>query len=344
MVLEFSRNAKAKQKHDNIFALRSLVVDDSDISSSLACLMQPDYSSHSSVIFTRLAEYLLQHNPDYVFENAGTGEEKFRPGTLPTWVPYWPNVVPKNRHSAFVHKFGAKSARQGEEDYNAGAGAPFIFRTLKGRKLRISAIEVSVLSSLSDPWALTGGDTGPPIRNFYESCAQLCKQSLLDMYGPTGQLRSEAFWRTLIGDKVRETPSTEYSFPAPVEWEQVHQDWLTSTWGPDGDIRKLVDKTQSTNPFGIQFAVACFGKPFAVTANEYMALVPHRARSGDTLCVIPGIKSPLLLRQKKLAAALAGGEESDVNSVEVVGSCYVHGLMEGQIFSEGVGEKKFAIL
>jgi hypothetical protein len=62
------------------------------------------------------------------------------------------------------------------------------------------------------------------------------------------------------------------------------------------------------------------------------------------LCVIPGIKSPLLLRQKKLAAAPADGEESDVNSVELVGSCYVHGLMEGQIFSEGVGEKEFVIL
>jgi hypothetical protein len=50
-----------------------------------------------------------------------------------------------------------------------------------------------------------------------------------------------------------------------------------------------------------------------------MALVPEFARTGDIVCVSPGLQWPLLLRKKENEASL-----------ELVGSCYVHGLMDGE--------------
>jgi hypothetical protein len=56
-----------------------------------------------------------------------------------------------------------------------------------------------------------------------------------------------------------------------------------------------------------------------------MALVPPGATIGDCVYVIGGLEVPFLTREKK-----AGRGE-----VELVGECYVHGIMDGEAKRHG---------
>ena len=54
------------------------------------------------------------------------------------------------------------------------------------------------------------------------------------------------------------------------------------------------------------------------TRGGYLGLVPAAARCGDVVAVLMGCDTPLVLRRRD-------GE------YEVVGECYVHGIMHGEV-------------
>jgi energy-converting hydrogenase Eha subunit E len=86
--LEWFAPSEAKEQRDKIFALRDLVLDDSDSKSPLARALRVDYCSGTPEIFARVARHLLSTNPDYLFKKSGTGWKREVPG-LPSWVPDW---------------------------------------------------------------------------------------------------------------------------------------------------------------------------------------------------------------------------------------------------------------
>jgi hypothetical protein len=85
----------------------------------------------------------------------------------------------------------------------------------------------------------------------------------------------------------------------------------------------------------MQFQVACQGRRLSITRDGHMALVLDGARAGDVVCVAPGLKSPLLFRRM----GFDGAEGMDCRAVQLVGSCYVHGIMNG----ESIGQELEAL-
>ncbi|KAK0618943.1 hypothetical protein B0T14DRAFT_565845 [Immersiella caudata] len=81
----------------------------------------------------------------------------------------------------------------------------------------------------------------------------------------------------------------------------------------------------------VEFARRFPSPHFAVTERGYLGVVPDAARPGDAICVFPGGRVPFLLRQRR---------NSSVSSYELIGECYVHGIMfgEGRPFANAVGE------
>lgn len=57
-----------------------------------------------------------------------------------------------------------------------------------------------------------------------------------------------------------------------------------------------------------------------VTSTGFLGLAPYGAREGDVVFVVRGIDVPLVLR--------ADGD--DKASYELIGDCYVQGVMEGE--------------
>ncbi|KAL5113646.1 hypothetical protein ACEQ8H_008485 [Pleosporales sp. CAS-2024a] len=65
---------------------------------------------------------------------------------------------------------------------------------------------------------------------------------------------------------------------------------------------------------------------------EYMAIVPGLAAPGDRIVLVKGLSMPLVMRNKGTANVTAEGREQVVQTWEMLGDCYVHGVMEGQVW------------
>lgn len=60
------------------------------------------------------------------------------------------------------------------------------------------------------------------------------------------------------------------------------------------------------------------GRRFCVTNGGLCGMVPERAEPGDAICVILGCAVPLVLKRR------------GHGRFELVGECYIHGLMDGE--------------
>ena len=70
----------------------------------------------------------------------------------------------------------------------------------------------------------------------------------------------------------------------------------------------------------IAFQAAVQGRSFGTTSKRYLGLFPRGTRRGDEICVFAGGHVPFVVRRKQ------GGA-----SYQLVGECYVHGIMDGEI-------------
>jgi hypothetical protein len=65
-----------------------------------------------------------------------------------------------------------------------------------------------------------------------------------------------------------------------------------------------------------------WGKRFAIFDGGHIGIVPKQARVGDTVAVLLGCTMPLVLRRTKGSVC------------SVIGECYVHGAMDGEVLQE----------
>ena len=70
----------------------------------------------------------------------------------------------------------------------------------------------------------------------------------------------------------------------------------------------------------------CRGRTFVKTREGYIGLAPRNAQPGDQVCILLGRNMPMLLRP------IANSQ------YQVVGECYVHGLMNGEAFLGPISE------
>jgi hypothetical protein len=67
------------------------------------------------------------------------------------------------------------------------------------------------------------------------------------------------------------------------------------------------------------------GRRLFQSEKGYIGLCPHSAREGDTIWIMPGCVTPIVLR--------AISESTQSNAFEYVGPAYVHGIMYGELFA-----------
>lgn len=65
-----------------------------------------------------------------------------------------------------------------------------------------------------------------------------------------------------------------------------------------------------------------------------MSYVPPLSRVGDEVCVLFGMEVPFILRPVPGSSSL---------EYELVGECYVHGMMDGEACPVGSAEREFRI-
>ena len=128
-------------------------------------------------------------------------------------------------------------------------------------------------------------------------------------------IRKQAFWRTLLGgnwtDNCRLRQNHENDFNSYWEFMQQFDPELESdsTW--DG-----YDLVRITN---VETKVIDIARErrFCMSESGRMGWIPKAGKEGDTISVLYGCFVPVLLRQKG-------------NAYEVIGTCYIHGIMDGE--------------
>ncbi|KAF4625940.1 hypothetical protein G7Y89_g12221 [Cudoniella acicularis] len=314
--LEWSSASEATKPSDKIFALRGLVLHDSDLTSKMAYALRPDSSSSYTRVFTRVAKFLLSTDPEYLFRRAGVGFQRREPNdntVLPSWVPDWTQQL--------------SVIELEPQPYRAGGMGKFKADILDNGHICIPVIEICALVSLTEPMVPTAkNDSG--MQTYFVKSALALFDSEPDIYLPQGQTRTEAFWRTIISNTVRRTPTTALQYPVPLNWNEKFESWKTSILDPDFDhvqnLQNFEPRGDRGQDFNLNFIVACQSRCFAISEGGYMVLVPELAKKGDKVCVIPGIGLPVVFRKN---------EKGDL--WVYVGTCYVHGLMDGEAINLG---------
>jgi len=192
-----------------------------------------------------------------------------------------------------------------------------------------------------------------------------------------GQPIQEAFWRTFLSDRVMqirpapdeyeefirtlpkfysklvsyatgreesirespESPGEPPDMPTRKFLEGLNNGWdesnaAMSQWIPDVASLATIRDLATFSPKAAQFysALQAFDRKFCVTSKGYIGLVPPYTELGDKVCLIYSGTTPCLLRDV--------GKEKHA----LVGECYLHGMMNGEILPESGDETLFFVV
>ena len=108
------------------------------------------------------------------------------------------------------------------------------------------------------------------------------------------------------------------------ESSRVYFDYLEQRREVPPDLRELNaskehndDSTWMASRYHLALAKACANRRVFATASGFLGVGPQRMKENDIVAVIFGSRWPLVLR-------------TQANSYEIVGLCYVHGIMHGE--------------
>ena len=80
------------------------------------------------------------------------------------------------------------------------------------------------------------------------------------------------------------------------------------------------------------------GRRFCVTRERRIGFVPPGTREGDRVFIVKGARTPFVVRD------IPGREAGEGKWVRLVGECYLHGVMDGEMVTSGVEWKQFVVI
>jgi Heterokaryon incompatibility protein (HET) len=333
-ILFASRDAEATDPRDKVLSLIGMC---SPMQKEL--LPHLDYSLSPEEIFLRaaIAEIAINRNLK-ILSHAGLGSSKLT--GLPSWVPDWsvPARVSVIDTPFPDHGYRAAGDTKAEFEF-AGSGRRSLQLTGKHvDEVQSLAEETPSFDHLSTTQKAALSPFGPQHQDVQrwalgiEELRQDCGESV------------EALWRTLCANKARDTYRGELwqglqilkksnrLVPAPSEYSRSFDAWRkVNVAPPDSEQISFVD-TEDLKEWQTAMVSAVHNRRFSVTARGRMILAPLDVRCDDLICVLNGGDVPFVLRP------------IDRGTYQLVGECYVHGLMNGEaIHDHALAFKSFVL-
>lgn len=317
------QNRQATDPRDKIYGLLSLLPEEWKSTDSL----RPDYTLPVSQVYTRAASRMIE--VDGTLDVLALKKDFLIPRddpirNLPTWVPDWDHVEVSNDEPS-PRILG----------YNASGGRHHLLHIYEDTILLVSNIKIGVISSVGETFLgeIKRDITTPEILSqWHELAKTTCCAERPGIYLPssfsstkeptTDTTVLEAFLRTILGDRRRflsrmSSHRVGYGKATPQDLEDTER-YLKFIWS------NL--PTPSQIPIDIaeeNVSRACNKKRFFVTENGYIGLGPQDTQVGDEAHVLLGSRVPFVLRPTKRL--------DDGSCLNLVGRCYVHGVMEGEL-------------
>ncbi|KAI1198955.1 putative heterokaryon incompatibility protein [Nemania serpens] len=335
-LLVSSINSVATDPRDTIYSVQGIST------AAASGDIVPDYSSTIERPFLKTAEYLLKQDcPSRILHLAGIGFCR-SPEIRTSWVPDW-----STKRLARIYW-----RNPSEFPYNAsGAGnkEPDMILRPNDFTLTVKGVMIDSIKAIGSPFFGASKDGVPrttrgsaTLTDYTHSRNMILNGALGEPY-VTGISRTEAFWRTLLGDRTPEGPRpAEYIFSEHYQALERFLDVAREFLGPDLQpleldlspeqqarvttvmTRDVVDLGRFVNVSGPNMRE----RMIAVTERGYIGVVPPYSEVGDAVFIISGGQVPFLLRRPAGAEDLT---EPGRGAWQLVGESYFHGMMDGEM-------------
>jgi hypothetical protein len=235
---------------------------------------------------------------------------------LPSWVPDWSIV--------------RKTARLGWSSFSASLGTSAMVKFESSlTELHVAGIYVDTIGGVGSPWSLHQSkgagarDVAIAAGGFLldmERLARLKKEQNINI--KCGSI-AEAVWSTstagleLADDgKWRKGAFSSRGYKETIEYyNRTHNEVKCNS---EGEFLFGAEAKR----FHSTLSVRCVSRRAFVTKDGYLGLGPDAIQAGDIVVVLLGSNVPFILR------------ESVKNKFQLVGECYVYGIMNGEIMAK----------
>lgn len=358
-----SRPFQSTDKRDKIYALLGILNRIAEVESIPRLSLRPEYGPHSSAAnaFTTAAVAIMTNCKHLGLLTMATDEAARTLDSLPSWVPDFstigPNPIPIVRGSKVVYKFDpSKSTIIGSQGFQIDGQNIH----LKGHKTgnvagmsKRGQIEqcAGLILRCDQAYPFTGEDR---VEAFWRTLvydmdysqhpapnelahafrrwttflalegARKAKQNGSDPQKYLANLRNMRHLAS--SDPTKTIPSLEYLESCSRKLGVLPADGYLYTEDEREALEQELKKGYDTY-YTIVFASL---PQFYITDKGHMGLGPQSIKTGDTVWVISGCPSPLVLRRSEGM----GDSPNTSKKYRLMGEAYVHGIMHGEAVDE----------
>ncbi|KAH7041462.1 heterokaryon incompatibility protein-domain-containing protein, partial [Microdochium trichocladiopsis] len=337
---------QATDPRDKVFALWDIVTDPVDP------LIVPNYTKSVTQVYTDTACYLAKQGLSVlqILPCAGIGWPRLV-HPLPSWAPDW----------SFASRSVLAERIYDKAPYStAGALEPSGVDLVGDNALGLDAILVPGEVTDLGPEFVRPVDLAWPNLRSSPSASELpevtsewlrgSREAIVgwmrgqdQRYGHTGQLCDEVFWRTMMvdaGSKEMGRGVKAFARPAAPRFGTHYRYSMQELCGlevgtaedravDEQELRGLSedDKLLLTSLWVTTVQMHCLSRRMAFTSHGYVCLVPPGTVPGDRVAIVPGLSVPVVVRP----VPGSGLDRRSVDEFQLVGECYVHGIMDGEM-------------
>jgi WD repeat-containing protein 55 len=308
--LESSAGLKATNPRDKIYGIMSIA------EAAEVAHIVPDYKMPVAELYTSVIKGILLRNQSLaLLSSAGIGQENpLQPG-LPSWV-----LDLESPSTSFVF--------EGQVPFSSsGTTQPQVKKTSNPMHISLVGRLIDKITDLCDPYPANPesvqNQSASEWKQYQEATVQWHQQTTQFV---SGSKDLEIYWKLMVANRINGSPP-EFSYKryldvwfdvvrtASVQGAQISLDHVERP-ADDPHFRTRVDQTRE--------AFYAFGKIARLFSTQTggFGMGPVGCQRGDVVVIFHGASTPFLLRPV-VSSGLA-------QHYELVGSCYVHGMMDGE--------------
>lgn len=321
------RHRGCSEAEDRIFAFLGISIDRGKAP-------RPDYTKPPEEVFEEYAAYFIKDERSLRILSLCTLDTRHR--EMPSWVPDWtveatagPSHPLTQWYNPNVHKFSACGGQPYVVQYSSDGNPLHVSSDMKVLHAEgIQCLTISLLGDMLQDEHAKPGSVSAGMWQRLRTWLSLVEQHVGDRY-PTGESRSEATWRTIVAN----VSSAGHLAQSDVQGLGFDV-WSRTSQGGQGQELRNPTAQQAMVQFIGAVPSATYKRCLFFTQEGYIGLAPKGARVGDQIYLLFGAEVPYVLRRKG----------DDLQTFEVVGECYCHGIMEGEMLAAGCTPSELKIV
>lgn len=332
-LLDAFRDAEATLTRDKYFALVGLSNAADDLHEDPD--LRPDYQEAFANVSIRYTRYFLKsRGMKEAIRILSLAQPRYPDLALPSWVPAWD----KSLESTTLTGLHPHPIR--DQLYRTAASSPPYIKigaTGNSHTLVIHGVAFQHV-------AFVGHDHWAKYRHEHIETTVLMLMLDVRMFGqligayPTGELVKDVLWKTLTLNQYSNTVSMIGGFLTGLPHDHImasvsaaRKFFERATDFGNNPATRDFATVQNFNAAKVAFGViggTLRGWKFAILTGGYVGMVPITAQKSDLIVIISGARTPYVVRN------MAG--TWDPIRYRLVGECYIHGIMQGEIFDNGM--------